>query len=579
MPSITATKKEVQHHEMSNFIMNTVKLLFPFLLISQVTTIASSRYDLEDAFRQLGQVMEKRNVYIQIKESQISKAKRELTMTDFNADRYIHYKQLYNLYKKYDGDSAINYAQRCYEIGIASHREDWKKEATLNAARIMISRGVIFMSRDMLNKCGPIDQFPKDIQDKLAIALLNYNKKVSARPTNNSTFWGLNNSPFPANWQFYKPYIKPNSIIYFNAMNALGIYRKDFKSSVERLIARCQPSDYDRLSKLYFLMASYMKTERDADGQLYYLILSAICDIKQVNRASSSMLQLIESPLIQQDINRAYSLSIICEEDAKAFKDYNRSVSIISAQDAIIKQYQHLRNTQRMFLIGAILLTLVLCIVVTTMFIILRTKARRQRVTNKNLKLLYEAQRQHALQIESMSNELRETNGKLLEEMKLRDKNFMDTYYLCTNYIKMYGNLKKSILALLKTHSYKDAVNKVSSTDFEDTELREFYKKFDQAFLSTHTDFVERFNRLLKPEEQYHLEAEDSLPSELRIYALISLGITNSVSIAEFLHYSPQTVYNYRLKVRHKACINEKDFAKAVGDLYDDTKLEGYFHP
>ena len=155
----------------------------------------------------------------------------------------------------------------------------------------------------------------------------------------------------------------------------------------------------------------------------------------------------------------------------------------------------------------------------------------------------------------------------------------MDTYYLCTNYIKMYGNLKKSILALLKTHSYKDAVNKVSSTDFEDTELREFYKKFDQAFLSTHTDFVERFNRLLKPEEQYQLESDESLPSELRIYALISLGITNSVSIAEFLHYSPQTVYNYRLKVRHKACINEKDFAKAVGDLYDGTKLESYFHP
>lgn len=557
--------------------MKTIILLLSLLMPQLVA--ASSKYDLERALNNLDQTIEKRNVYLQSKEAQISKAKCELAMTEFNADRYIHYKRLYNLYKKYDGDSAINYAQRCYEIGIASHREDWKKEATLNAARIMISRGVIFMSRDMLNKCGPIDQFPKDIQDKLAIALLNYNKKVSARPTNNSTFWGLNDSPFPANWQFYKSYIKPNSIIYFNAMNALGIYRKDFKSSVEQLIARCQPSDYYRLGKLYFLMASYMKTERDADGQLYYLILSAICDIKQVNRASSSMLQLIESPLIQQDINRAYRLSIICEEDAKAFKDYNRSVSIISAQDAIIKQYQHLRNTQRMFLIGAILLTLVLCIVVTTMFIILRTKARKQKVTNKKLKMLYEAQRQHALQIESMSNELRETNEKLMEEMKLRDKNFMDTYYLCTNYIKMYGNLKKSILALLKTHSYKDAVNKVSSTDFEDTELREFYKKFDQAFLSTHTDFVERFNRLLKPEEQYQLESDESLPSELRIYALISLGITNSVSIAEFLHYSPQTVYNYRLKVRHKACINEKDFAKAVGDLYDGTKLESYFHP
>lgn len=573
-----SNQKEAQNHEMSNFIMKTVKLLFPFLLISQIAT-ASSRYDLEGAFRQLDQAMEKRNVYIQIKESQISKAKRELTMTEFGLDRYVHYKLLYTLYKKYDGDSALNYAQRCYEIGITCHREDWKKEATLNAARIMISRGVIFMSRDMLNKCGPIDQFPKDIQDKLAIAQLNYNWRVSARPTDNSTFWGLNNSPFPANWQFYKPYIKPNSIIYFNAMSALGIYRKNFKTSVKRLIVQCKPNDYDRLGKLYFLMALYMKTEHDTNGHLFYLIQSAICDIKQVNRASSSMLQLIESPLIQQDINRAYHLSIICEEDAKAFKDYNRSVSIITAQDAIIKQYQRLRNTQRMWLLAAIFFVLLLCVVVTTMFIMLRTKARRQKITNKKLKLLYEAQKQHALQIESMSKELMETNAKLVEEMKLRDTNFMDTYYLCTNYIKMYGNLKKSILALLKTHSYKDAISKVSSTGFEDAELREFYKKFDQAFLSTHTDFVERLNRLLKPEEQYHLESDESLPSELRIYALISLGITNSVNIADFLHYSPQTVYNYRLKVRHKACINEKNFDQVVEDLYDDTKLDGCFHP
>lgn len=178
--------------------MKAIILLLSSLLMPQLVA-ASSKYDLKRALNNLDQAIEKRNVYLQSKESQISKAKRELAMTEFNADRYIHYKLLYNLYKKYDGDSAINYAQRCYEIGIASHREDWKKEATLNAARIMISRGVIFMSRDMLNKCGPIDQFPKDIQDKLAIALLNYNKKVSARPTNNSTFWGLNDSPFPAN--------------------------------------------------------------------------------------------------------------------------------------------------------------------------------------------------------------------------------------------------------------------------------------------------------------------------------------------------------------------------------------------
>ena len=64
--------------------------------------------------------------------------------------------------------------------------------------------------------------------------------------------------------------------------------------------------------------------------------------------------------------------------------------------------------------------------------------------------------------------------------------------------------------------------------------------------------------------------ADDKLTPELRIYALVSMGITDSVSIAEFLHYSPQTIYNYRLRVRHNAIIPEKNFADAVAQMYAD---------
>lgn len=64
--------------------------------------------------------------------------------------------------------------------------------------------------------------------------------------------------------------------------------------------------------------------------------------------------------------------------------------------------------------------------------------------------------------------------------------------------------------------------------------------------------------------------ASDRLTPELRIYALVCMGITDSVSIAEFLHYSPQTIYNYRLRVRHNACIPEKNFADAVAQMYAD---------
>lgn len=114
----------------------------------------------------------------------------------------------------------------------------------------------------------------------------------------------------------------------------------------------------------------------------------------------------------------------------------------------------------------------------------------------------------------------------------------------------------------------KEAIRLASSSELSDEGLQSLYKKFDVAFLAIHPDFVERFNQLLKPEKRIILKEENCLTPELRIYAMVCLGIGDSTSIAEFLHYSPQTVYNYRLKIRKSACIDEKLFAETVRNLY-----------
>ena len=195
----------------------------------------------------------------------------------------------------------------------------------------------------------------------------------------------------------------------------------------------------------------------------------------------------------------------------------------------------------------------------------------------KDDELINQEQKKHLDEISRMKQQLEVSYARLLDEIKLRDNNFIATYYLCSDYVKSLQNFKKSMVNLLKTNSIKEAMRKASSNEINDQELKEFYRRFDEAFLSTHVDFVERFNRLLKPEGQFHLDNQNVLTPELRIYALISLGINNSVNIADFLHYSPQTIYNYRLRVRHQSCIDEKLFAEAVTNIYDDAKLRTYF--
>ena len=97
--------------------------------------------------------------------------------------------------------------------------------------------------------------------------------------------------------------------------------------------------------------------------------------------------------------------------------------------------------------------------------------------------------------------------------------------------------------------------------------MKEFYHSFDAIFLHVYPDFVEDFNALLRPEERIVLKEGELFNTELRIYALVRLGISDSVKIAEFLHCSPQTVYNNRLKTRNKAIIPKEEFAETVRSL------------
>ena len=123
----------------------------------------------------------------------------------------------------------------------------------------------------------------------------------------------------------------------------------------------------------------------------------------------------------------------------------------------------------------------------------------------------------------------------------------------CLVYIDKLDTYRKSIGKLLNSNRIDDLKKLLKSTSLVDDELKLFYEQFDNTFLSLFPSFVEDFNKLLLPEEAIIPKKEGSLNTELRIFALIRLGISDSDSIAKFLRYSLTTIYNYRTKVRNKS--------------------------
>ena len=94
-------------------------------------------------------------------------------------------------------------------------------------------------------------------------------------------------------------------------------------------------------------------------------------------------------------------------------------------------------------------------------------------------------------------------------------------------------------------------------------DLDELYQNFDRAFLRIYPNFVEEVNKLLKPEEHYQMKF-GTLHTELRIFALIRLGINDSNQISDFLRYSVRTIYNYRSKVKAKSVIENDNFEAEI---------------
>lgn len=543
-----------------------------FLLSLLYIPACAYEYDIRSALLELDNAVESHQYYVEQHLAKIHRVKRELQYAEFDNDKYLINKKLFRLYKKFDGDSAIAYAQRNYELGVKNNRKDWRSEAELFVAQVHVTRGVLFVAREELDKIGPIKDFPNELQEKLAIVMLNYGSKMRSRQSGAVPVGIL-----AENEQELMSYLRKGTLRYYIGQGMLKNFSVETKLAVENIIRKLNKDDYISLSKAYFTVARCCKNIKDEDGHIYYLAKASVCDMKSVNRGSQALLMLIQESRIQNNVERAYRYAMQCEEDVKAYKDYNRSVDLLSAQDDIIRSYQKAQDRQQRLIVVGLVFLLLLSGVVLLMFFQLRKKAHRLRSLNRQMDSLNQEQKKHLDEISRMKQQLEVSYARLLDEIKLRDNNFIATYYLCSDYVKSLQNFKKSMVNLLKTNSIKEAMRKASSNEINDQELKEFYRRFDEAFLSTHVDFVERFNRLLKPEGQFHLDNQNVLTPELRIYALISLGINNSVNIADFLHYSPQTIYNYRLRVRHQSCIDEKLFAEAVTNIYDDAKLRTYF--
>lgn len=304
----------------------------------------------------------------------------------------------------------------------------------------------------------------------------------------------------------------------------------------------------------------YQQEMQDNEKTKLFFTLSAITDISNGNRVYVSLQQLAMLLFQQGDIERAYNYISCSLKDIVASRARYRLVDIAEYMN-IIEAEKNLRDEEerRHLLFFVAILTIFVVVLAGTFFYIHKRNIKLQRIK----KQLTEQNRR----LQDMTDELTRINEEIKKTNHIKEEYIGFLFNICSDYIYKQEKIRKSLLKITSAGTMADVSQLLKSQPSSDEDFKAFINKFDTIFLSIFPNFVDSFNTLLREDERIELKKGELLIPELRIYALIRLGIDDNSKIANFLHYSLQTVYNYQMKMRNKAIVDGKNFTSQVQKL------------
>lgn len=323
--------------------------------------------------------------------------------------------------------------------------------------------------------------------------------------------------------------------------------------------------DYARAA--YFYAHTFRKEPQNPERQ-EWLIRSAIADVMCATNDYASLNEISRMLFERGDIDRAFKyLADHCMTDALAYNGKLRAWQISQFFPEIERAYQakHARQTRRMAGVMAVAVGLLIILLLLMIFIF-----KRQQILDSMRRKLQESY----LQIDERNRDLVSINSRLVSlNAQIQEADKVKQEYIALFLSILSENISKTrqyrnhVLKSIRQGKTQMLVEEIENLPSLDDDILEFYKMFDETFVNLYPDFVERFNGLLADGAAIVPKGDDILTPELRIFALIKLGITDSSKIASLLHYSANTIYNYRAKIKNKARGSRDEFEAAVRNI------------
>lgn len=524
-----------------------VTLVLP--VISYYTVYGGQKTD--SLLAELNKAIENSKLYDGAKLKEINNLRRSLKANTLT-DRYDVYLKFYEAYKIFNFDSAFAYAKKVEELALYMNDPARIAGAKIKLSFILLSAGMFKETSDYLSEIDIKDQ-PDSFKSEYYSLMGRYyydlaeydNDKFHSPQYNNigSRYMDSALMLFAGNSFEHFFYDGLKNLKQDNLEKAHADYQA---------LYRIPDLPYHRLALVSSTLSIISLKKGEIDKAIDYQIKAAIADIKSSTKETFAIYDLAGLLYKKGNIENASLYIEKAIADASYYGARQRKVQISRIMPIIqSKKINYIESQRRLWIIYAAAVTILLALLCVLVVIIFKQVNKL-----KNAKRI----------ITDAHASLRDMNLKLLESNKIKEEYI--GYFLNVNseYFQKIDKFKKSIEQKITDRKFDDLKFIVNNVNIK-KEKEELLKSFDKVFLRLFPNFVKEFNALFKDDDQVKIKDNESLNTDLRIFALIRMGISENEKIAQILEYSVNTIYTYKTKIKNRSIVPKEDFEKRIMEI------------
>lgn len=528
-------------------------IIFFSTLVTCCSGPSSSHNSYEEEFSEVDEELQKIPIYDAQKENRILNLKKNIAGEKNDKRRQELTDLLISEYDSYSSDSALHYININLDNPIVKSDKFLQISLLIKKADVAAHAGFFDESSKILSQLNKSDMDNRLLEQY-------YSAYCDLYQYQNE--YAVNSEYADKHARLRELYIdslimvsSPTSINYIVNYAAAQARSGDYETAEKFLKEKL--GEYKSGERSYSILASILadiyRQKGNKEEYHNYISKSVISDIRGAIKENMAMRALATECFEDGDLERADRYLRQSFEDANFYAarmrnaQSSRMLPIIG--EAYVSQQKTLNHELRVMIVFISILAF--GFVVIAIFAIIQV--RRIRKVNRKTKEMLEEVSSLSAQLSELNKDLSKTNQELTYSNAIKGEYaalFMEYSSLAISAMQQY---QQSLKVTAMQGNLPSLIKKIDSPSFETKALAEFYSKFDDAILNIYPNFVEKFNSLLNPEDKIELKPKEKLNTELRVFALIRIGITDSEKISRFLRCSLSTVYTYRSKLKKKA--------------------------